>query len=370
MDDILLLNTIERYLEGKMSADEKAFFEALRQNTPEVDQMVVEHRLFLHKMEDYAGIRNLKNTLADVHATLSEAGIISDDSTDAGFKVKVIQFWNKYKRVTAIAASIAGVTALCISALMNYFSPSVNANQFQTLSGEVENLKQENIAQESKINKLNTTTQIATGPVLSSGTAFLIDGNGYLVTSAHVLKGSAAVVVNNEGQEFTASIVNIDLKKDLAILRIQDEHYKPLIIPYSIKRNSLELGEDLFTLGYPRDEIVYNMGYLSAESGFHGDTSSCQISLSVNPGNSGGPVFNKNGEVVAVISGRQSQSEGVVFAIKAKNIFKIIDDLKDSDTSVQKIKVAANTNMKTLNRVDQIKRAEDCVYLVKAYNKK
>ena len=56
MEDILLLNTIERYLEGRMLADEKNFFEELRANNPAIDQMVVEHKLFLHHMDEYADV--------------------------------------------------------------------------------------------------------------------------------------------------------------------------------------------------------------------------------------------------------------------------------------------------------------------------
>ena len=370
MEDILLLNTIERYLEGKMLPDEKAFFEELRRNTPDIDQMVVEHKLFLHQMDNYAGIRNLKHSLHEVHTALSESGVISDDEKDATFKVKVVQFWNRYKKVTAIAASIAGITALLISGLVAYFSPAINPDQLQNLSKQIDQVRKNQQVQGAIIKSF--VSKIPKNSVFTSGgTAFMIDAKGYLVTNAHVLKGSGAVVVNHNGQEFNARIINIDEVKDLAILQIQDEDFKPLTsLPYSIKRTNLELGEDLFTLGYPRDSIVYNMGYLSAESGFDGDTSSCQISLSVNPGNSGGPVFNKTGEVVAIISTRQTQSEGVVFAIKAKNIFMMIDELKDEDTSVQKIKIAVSANMKGIGRVEQIKKAEDCVYLVKAYDKK
>ena len=60
MEDILLLNSIERYLEGQMLPDERSFFEELRRNQPEIDQMVVEHKLFLHQMDAYADKRNFK----------------------------------------------------------------------------------------------------------------------------------------------------------------------------------------------------------------------------------------------------------------------------------------------------------------------
>ena len=68
MDDILLLEAIERYLNGEMNPDERAYFEALRKKTPEIDQMVVEHNMFLHQMEYYTAHRNIKHTLQSTSA--------------------------------------------------------------------------------------------------------------------------------------------------------------------------------------------------------------------------------------------------------------------------------------------------------------
>ena len=80
--------------------------------------------------------------------------------------------------------------------------------------------------------------------------------------------------------------------------------------------------------------MVYGEGYLSAKSGYYGDTTSYQISISANPGNSGGPVVNKNGEIIGVISSKETNADGVVFAIKTKNIY---DVLKESgiDSSIK-----------------------------------
>ncbi|MEO7961525.1 MAG: trypsin-like peptidase domain-containing protein, partial [Ginsengibacter sp.] len=114
-------------------------------------------------------------------------------------------------------------------------------------------------------------------------------------------------------------------------------------------------------LGYPREEVVYGEGYLSAKSGYFGDTSSYQVSISVNPGNSGGPVVNRNGEIIGIISSKETNADGVVFAIKSKNIYTAIKDIISSDT----IKLPSVNTLKGLDRVQQIKKLEDFVYMVK-----
>jgi len=370
MEDILLLEAIERYLTGNMLPAEKAYFEQLRKNTPEIDQMVVEHKLFLQQVDNFSEYKNLKNSFHEAHNKLVANGGIYEGG-EISRKGRVVQLWNKYRRVTAIAACIAGITAIVISALLFAYFPERPNPTLEQLNRKVSNLEKTTNALNSQI-KSNQHVNIPAPEFKSAGTGFLIDGKGYLITNAHVLTGTGAVVVNNKGEDFNARIINIDQLRDLAILKIDDSDFNPYnTIPYSIKRSDVELGEELFTLGYPRDEIVYNMGYLSAESGYNGDTTSCQISLNANPGNSGGPVFNKNGEIVGILSAKQAEAEGVVFAIKAKSIFKMMDELKETDSSFQKIKMPANiTTLRGVNRVDQIKQVEDYVFLVKAYNQK
>lgn len=368
MDDILLLDAIERYLSGEMSAEERTYFENLRNTTPEIDQMVVEHNMFLHQIADYAANIQIKQTLHEVHQHLLERGDLNEGGALSS-KGKVIQFWNKYKRVTAIAASVGGVIALFISGLAMYFSTSVNDPKLEQLGKDLEVVKKNQQAQGNIINEV--TSKIPTNArLLSGGSGFLVDPKGYIVTNAHILKGTGAIVVNSKGAEFKSSIVLIDHDKDLAILKINDEEYEAVkTIPYSIQKTNSSLGEEIFTLGYPRNEIVYGMGYLSAKTGFNGDSLSYQIQISANPGNSGGPVFNKNGEVIGVLSTRQAQADGVAFAVKSKNIHSIIEDLKKSDTAFRKVKIPAKSTLKGVERKTQITKVEDCVFFVKAYTK-
>jgi serine protease Do len=368
MDDILLLDAIERYLKGEMDANEKASFEQLRRNTPEVDQMVVEHNMFLHQIDAFAENRDFRHNLHDVHNKLLEAGDINHGVVSRSGRV--VQFWNKYKRVTAIAATIAGVTAMLISTLVTYVTPTSNKKELLMLSRKVDQIQKAQHVQSNQINAIKTKVPIDE-TASNGGTSFLIDSKGYLITNAHVVTGSSTILVqNNKGQDYKAKIAYIDNDKDLAILKIEDQDYSPVTtLPYSIHRGGADLGEPIFTLGYPRDEIVYNQGYMSAKTGFNGDTMSCQIAVSANPGNSGGPVFNKNGEVIGILSTAQSKAEGVVFAIKAKNIFQAIDDMKKEDTGYHRVKAPTVSNVKSMDRVQQVKQIQDCVFMVKSFTR-
>lgn len=375
MEDILLLDAVERYLKGEMEEGEKAFFEDLRNKTPEIDQMVVEHHMFLEQIEAYGQNRDMKHTLHNIHAELLQVGDIKKGNITSGGKV--LQLWHKYKRVTAIAATIAGVTALFISGLVTYFTPVPNKKDLLYLSKQVQAMKITQAVQSNQIDVLKSKVPDIKSKVpmherpSNGGTSFLIDAKGYLITNAHVVKGATTIIVlNTKGQEFKARLAFIDDAKDLAILKITDDDFKTFgSLPYSIRKSNIDLGEQIFTLGFPRDEIVYNEGYLSAKTGNDGDTSSFQIAVSANPGNSGGPVLNKNGEVIGILSSRQTEAEGVVFAIKSKNIFRALDELKKQDTSYQKVKLQTGSKIKGMERTKQVKEIQDCVFMVKGFTK-
>ena len=143
-------------------------------------------------------------------------------------------------------------------------------------------------------------------------------------------------------------------------------------LPYGISKTGAELGEELFTLGYPRPEIVYNKGYLSAETGFQGDTVTFQITIAANPGNSGTPVLNSDGEVIGIVSSIQQNAQGMVFAVRSKNIFRALDDMKadstlqKTDSSLSHLRIPLNSSLKGLDRKQQIKRIQDYIFIVKS----
>jgi len=366
-DDILILQTIERYLDGSMLPDELSYFEQLRKNTPEIDQMVVEHSMLLHQLDSYKHRRNFKHILNEVHnKILLEGGI--NNASNVKPLAKVIQLYHKYKRDILIAASVGGAIALVTSGLFTYFSPVLSSKNLEQLSQELAGLKKNQLVQGNIINEVKSKFP-KNASLISGGSGFLIDGKGFVVTNAHVLKGTSAIVVNNDGDEFNAEIAFVDNKQDLAILKIKDEDFKAIkSLPYSINKTTADLGEEIFTLGYPKTDITYTQGYLSSNTGFNGDTTSYQIQMNSNPGNSGGPVFNKRGELIGILSSKQTQADGVTFAIKSKNLYSLIEDLKKEDTAFQKIKLPTSSIIKGEERKTQVKKIENYVFSVKAYN--
>lgn len=369
MDDIQLLDAIERYLTGDMSAKEMADFESIRKNTPEIDQMVVEHEMFLHQMESFTARKNFTKLSQQSFTKLLAAGEwapIEEQSTT----YKVIQLWSKYKKVTAIAASVGGFIAIFTSAIIMYLSPSLNGSQLMQLSKAVEVITKNQKIQGHILNEVKTKVP-ENAKLVSGGSGFLVDTKGYIVTNAHVLKGNGAIVINSKGQELNAIIVYSDNDADLALLKIQDKDYKqPKAIPYSIRKKMSELGEEIYTLGYPRNDndIVYGKGYLSAQTGYEGDSNSYQIQISANPGYSGAPIFNDNAELIGVISTRQRQTEGVAFAVKSNKIFDIIEAAKESDTKIAGIKLPKQSTIRKSNRKNQLVNLKNYMYSVRSFN--
>src|SRR5579871_2322030 len=236
MEEMNMLDSIERYIRGEMLPEERVFFEHLRKSSPGVDQMVVEHTIFLNQMNKFGERKDFKTSLNEIHDALFEAGEIKEEQES-----KVIRLWNKYKRVVAVAASIAGITALMISGLISYFSPKVNNkyNRYvELLSASTLDLAKKTNAIDDKLNELKAKS-LPYGKMNSGGTGFLIDGKGYIVTNAHVVNNAKAVVVqNNKGDEFKTKILYIDQASDLAFLKIEDGDFKPFnALPYSISKS-------------------------------------------------------------------------------------------------------------------------------------
>jgi S1-C subfamily serine protease len=136
-----------------------------------------------------------------------------------------------------------------------------------------------------------------------SGSGFLVSTDGLVITNHHVIDGASAIEVHRAGMIYTASVVARDAANDLAILKT-NINGRPL--PLASARASMR-GDEVLTLGYPLPGIEgenqrATFGRINATSGIMDDVRYLQIDIPIQPGNSGGPLINRRGEVIGVVS--------------------------------------------------------------------
>jgi len=202
----------------------------------------------------------------------------------------------------------------------------------------------------------------------SSGTGFAISSNGYIVTNHHVIDKAKSIEVKgvngNFSRKLNAELVVSDEKNDLAIIKINDPLFTSLgSIPYTVRQGVADVGENVFVLGYPLtssmgEEVKLTNGIVSSKTGFQGDISTYQISAPVQPGNSGGPLFDKNGNLIGVVNAKHTMAENAGYAIKF-NYVKNLIELLPQTISFPQVNLL---NGKALT--DQVKIASNYTYLI------
>lgn len=201
-----------------------------------------------------------------------------------------------------------------------------------------------------------------------SGTGFALK-NGYIVTNFHVIDGAKTISIQGVkgifGKSYNATVVASDKSNDLALLKITDSSFTGFgNIPYTIASSTSEVGEDIYVLGYPLtstmgDEIKLTTGVISSKTGFQGDVSLYQISAPIQPGNSGGPLFNKKGNVIGVVSAKHAGAENVGYAIKASYLRNLIESAEN--TSI----IPVNNTVSTLPLTGKVKAEKNFVFFIK-----
>ena len=168
----------------------------------------------------------------------------------------------------------------------------------------------------------------------SSGTGFLINNQGYILTNYHVIEnaknGNIKITgLNDDYNTKVKAVVEVtDKQNDLAILKISS--YSNLSVPYAFKFNTANVGEDCFVLGYPLissmgKDIKITNGIISSKTGFDGNIAQYQISAPVQPGNSGGPLFDKDGNVIGIVQAKHREAENAGYAIKSSYIRNLVE---------------------------------------------
>ncbi len=135
--------------------------------------------------------------------------------------------------------------------------------------------------------------------VAGHGSGFVVSKLGHILTNYHVVEGSEEVVVIINNEDYRAEVLHYDNLRDVALLRITDIYYRA---PVDIHHTTAELGETLYVVGTPLDETFdfsISRGIVSSYRTLN-DLEYYQTDAAVNPGNSGGPVFNEAGNVIGI----------------------------------------------------------------------
>ncbi|MBB4235465.1 trypsin-like peptidase domain-containing protein [Rhizobium esperanzae] len=162
------------------------------------------------------------------------------------------------------------------------------------------------------------STCLADSPT-SSGTGFAITTDGWLLTNAHVVQGCMRIEVKGKGD---AVDPRIDATNDLALVKVNAvEALKPLVFRHAPTR----LGEDILAIGFPlatllSDSVKVTTGNVNALAGIRNDTRYIQISTPIQPGNSGGPVVDRDGFLVGITSATLSKGIADEIGITAQNV--------------------------------------------------
>ena len=205
-----------------------------------------------------------------------------------------------------------------------------------------------------------------------NGSGIIISRAGYIVTNHHVIEDANEIevefIIDGEIKKFNAQTVQSDKVNDLAIIKIFDINFDGLDnLPYNFKTRSSDVGTKVYAYGYPMalslmgKEIKITDGIISSKSGFDGDITSYQITAPIQAGNSGGPLFDDNGNFIGINSSGLSKdiADNVGYTIKSGYVLNLIDVIPKS------IDLPSSTKLQSLPLTEQIKEISKYVVLVK-----
>lgn len=207
-----------------------------------------------------------------------------------------------------------------------------------------------------------------------NGSGFFLNPKGYIATNYHVVEGTSALQANftrnGKTESYPATVVVTDPQNDLAIIKIDDKSFNGNdILPYGLLTRTKDTGSEVFAMGYPMadvmgSEVKFTDGKISSKSGIGGDVRVYQISVPIQPGNSGGPLFDMGGNVVGITSSGLNRdyfkSENVNYAIKASYLKNLMEACPDEIVLDEKIETPVSSTSLT----DRIKQYEGYVVLI------
>jgi serine protease Do len=348
---------IDRYLRGELSESEKKSFEEKQHSDKEFAEEVDKQSMLIEKLFRYENKKQLKKKLQKIH-----------QESQPSYPFIINNKGNIFRRTlytTAIAASIAFAVVIGTLYFSGWFDYNNQVASYYELKKDIENLSsnQQSIWQALFSSEKKVVKRY-------SGTGFQLNDQGYFVTNHHLVKNCDTVLISNSTDsfiQFKATVVYSNSKADIAIIKACcDSHFMFSMVPFSIQANEVDLGQEVFTLGYSKKDIVFGEGTINSLSGFKNDTIAYETSVPANPGNSGAPLLDEKGNLIGIISGKHSRKEGSTFAIKSIYLNNILNEI-EADTNMTSISIPSSNSINWLSRKDQIKSLQPFIYKVEVY---
>lgn len=203
-----------------------------------------------------------------------------------------------------------------------------------------------------------------------NGTGFFIDPRGYIATNYHVVQLASDLQVNliKDGQKksYKAKVITSDKQNDLAVIKIEDTAFHAYdSLPYNFKEQLCDVGSNIFVLGYPYgiggmgEEVKFTDGKISAKTGYLGNITTYQISAPVQPGNSGGPLFDYDGNIIGVVNSKMTGAESATYAIKANYLKSLLEVMPES------LNIPKGKGCEGKSLTEKIKILSDYVVMIK-----
>lgn len=351
----------ERYLRRELSEAELAQMNRALDADPQLYRHWAQTLDILRTFETHAQRKEIRNLVASVASRPEEW---TAPAAAEARPVRVIPF-GKYLRTVSAAAALVLFSSLGTMFFLNKKDSKTDQNTYRELKREINNIKhsQSKIIDSLNKNKDKNAETTEEEVAVYGGTGFAISNDGYIATNYHVVKDANAIYVQTPKGDMKAYKVAWEPNSDIAILKLEDKSYRfgrsPL--PYNIAKPVAGLGQRVFSIGYPKDEVVYNEGYISCENGYDGDVRSYQLEMTANPGQSGSPLLDKYGSVIGLITGKQNNTTGTTFAVHSDALIELVQSLPKSTG----LRLPEHNRMNKMDRTEQVKKMRDYVFSIK-----
>lgn len=341
----------DKYLNKQMNESELSEFHSALENNEQLKSDFENYQKLIQSFQEYHQKNEFENKFNQWY--------IEEQS------IKPFQNRRLWWSVSYIAASVALLVTL--SGIWFYETlkkeTKKQSKEITYLKKEIQNIQSQ---QKNIVRNFHQMQQKTYAPANSQSTGFLIAPK-YILTTFHSVQSSDSVFVENENYPRTkAQIVYANTDLDVALLYVSNLNIHSDV---HLLHQSSNIGNPIFTLGYPTSQLVYNEGYISALNGHQEDTAFYQITLPLNPGNSGSPLFDNKGNIIGIIVSKNTRMEGVAFALKSTMLYSLRDSLP-SDS----IKNIWNKAFKkySLNKSDKqqiIQKYKPLVFKIYVYQK-